>query len=81
MIEEDVQKAPNDKRRTLELAEGDLLLKPPTSCGQRRSHHILWKPGAGSYAASTFLRRTGSASAGVATGRCDFSRPSHSATF
>jgi len=53
---------------------GEVLLKPSTSCGQRRTHHVLWKPAARNCAPSNF-RRTGRASAGVATGCRELSLP------
>src|SRR5699024_9361625 len=40
------------------LAAGELLLKPPTSYGQRRSHHVLWKLVGLLFRCSRTLKRT-----------------------
>ncbi len=69
--------------RISSLAIGEFLLRPPTSCGQRRSQHLPCKSDTHVFP-YTFrysklrrleLLRTGRASVGVAIGRCAFSRP------
>ena len=39
------KKSPNDKRHISSLATKELLLNSSTSCGQRRSQHVMCKSG------------------------------------